>query len=160
MPRPPASARSKALVNAPVTSVTYFDNTLADAMDLAREARNFIVYQDSAEAAKLDPAARLVISCEAMRVTARIGQIVAWLLVQKAVHAGELTRAQAAEPHYRLAGQTVCEASQPLADEKLPARLGELLERSHGLYTRVARLDAMLDAAAPEGARLPEGAKT
>ena len=153
MSRPSASAGSKAHVNARGNSVTYFDNTLAEAMDLAREARNFIVYQDSVEAAKLDPAARLVISCEAMRVTARIGQIIAWLLVQKAVHAGELTRDEAAAPPYRLAGQTICEAAQPLADEKLPPRLGELLERSHSLYTRVARLDAMLDAESLEGAK-------
>ena len=35
-----------------------------------------------------------------------------------------------------------------VADEKIPLRLAELLERSHNLYARVQRLDAMLDPAA------------
>jgi len=126
-------------------TVAYFDNTLDEAMALAREARNYIVYQDAVEAAKLDPAERLVVSCESMRVSARIGQIIAWLLVQKAVHAGELSRDAAAEEPYRLAGQKVCAANNLIANEKIPLRLAELLERSHSLYTRVERLDALLE---------------
>ena len=129
-------------------TVAYFDNTFEEALTLAREARNYIVYQDGSEIAKLDPAARLVVSCESMRVTARVGQIIDWLLVQKAVHAGELSRAEATEAPYRLAGQKVCAQSELVADEKIPLRLAELLERSHNLYARVQRLDAMLDQAA------------
>jgi regulator of CtrA degradation len=129
-------------------TVTYFDNTFEEALALAREARNYIVYQDTVEAAKLDPAERLVVSCESMRVTARVGQIIAWLLVQKAVHAGELSRDKAAEAPYRLSGQKICSASELIADEKIPLRLAELLERSHSLYTRVERLDAMLGSSA------------
>ncbi len=125
-------------------TVAYFDNTFGEALALAREARNYIVYQDSVEAAKLDPAERLVLACESMRVTARVGQIIAWLLVQKAVHAGELSRDEAAEAPFRLAGQKVCAVSELIADEKNPLRLAELLERSHSLYSRVERLDAML----------------
>lgn len=137
-------------MDSPLNTVAYFDSTFEEALDLAREARNFIVYQDGAETAKLDPGVRLVISCESMRVTTRVGQIIAWLLVQKAVHAGELTRAQAAERPYRLAGQKVCEVSDPVADVKLPPRLSDLLQRSHALYARVARLDALLGSSGPK----------
>ncbi len=133
----------------PEPTVAYFDNTFEEALALAREARNYIVYRDGAEVTNLDPAERLVVSCESMRVTARVGQIVAWLLVQKAVHAGELTRDQAAEAPYRLSGQKVCAVSDLVADEKIPLRLAELLERSHSLYTRVERLDALLDSSTP-----------
>ena len=131
-------------------TVTYFDSTFEEAVTLAREARNFVVYQNqnAGEGDNLDPAASLVVSCESMRVTARVGQIIAWLLVQKAVHAGELSRAQAAEERYRLAGQKVCAQSGLIAEENIPPRLAELLERSHSLYARVQRLDAMLDTAA------------
>ncbi len=129
-------------------TVAYFNNTFEEALALAREARNYIVYQ-GVEAAKLDPAERLVVSCESMRVTARVGQIIAWLLVQKAVHEGELSRDQAAEEPYRLAGQKICAASDLIAAEKIPLRLAELLERSHSLYTRVERLDALLGSSAP-----------
>ena len=130
-------------------TVAYFDNTFEEALALAREARNYIVYQDAVETAKLDPAERLVVSCESMRVTARVGQIIAWLLVQKAVHAGELSRDKATESPYRLAGQKVCGAADLIADEKIPLRLAELLEQSHSLYSRVERLDAMLGSSEP-----------
>ena len=129
----------------PAQTVSYFDSAYEEALALGREARNFIVYGDSDEAARIDPAVRLVVSCEAMRVTARVGQVIAWMLVHKAVHAGELTRAEAAQPPYRLAGQKVCAEAEPLADEKIPPRLAELLEKSLSLYTRVQRLDAALD---------------
>lgn len=125
--------------------VAYFENTFEEALALAREARNYMVYQDAMELAKLDPASRLVVSCESMRVTARIGQIIAWLLIQKAVHVGELSRDTAAEPAYRLAGQKVCSNNILVADETIPDRLVELLARSHNLYARVERLDALLE---------------
>ena len=125
--------------------VTYFDSTLGEAMGLAREAREYLTYQDAADRAGMTARSRLAASCEAMRLTARLTQVVAWLLVQKAVHAGELSREQAAQPRYRLGGQEVCEAAQPITEEPLPDRLRELMARSLQLYRRVARLDAMLD---------------
>ncbi|MEE8505812.1 MAG: DUF1465 family protein [Kiloniellales bacterium] len=126
-------------------SVAYFDSTFEEAMALTRESRDYLAYQESGDLAKLNPIARLVASCESMRLTARLTQVVAWLLVQKAVHAGELTREEAREQRYRLSGREVCEDTEPLGEAALPDRLSELLERSHQLYLRVARLDAMLD---------------
>ena len=126
-------------------SVAYFDNTLEEAMALTREARDYLAYQESGDLVKLNPVARLVASCESMRLTARLTQVVAWLLVQKAVHAGELTREEAREQCYRLSGREICEDTDPLSEETLPDRLSELLARSHQLYIRVARLDTMLD---------------
>ena len=80
-----------------------------------------------------------------MRMTARITQVVAWLLVQRAVHAGEISRAEARKPRYRLSGHKVCQSSGQSVEESLPNHLLGLLERSDQLYQRVARLDAMLD---------------
>jgi len=125
--------------------IAYFDSTFDEAMALARQARDYLTHQKNADFDQLGPVSRLVASCESMRLTARVTQVVAWLLVQKAVYAGELSRDQAAAPEYRLAGQTVCEAAQPVLDTPLPERLAELLDSSLRLYQRVARLDAMLD---------------
>jgi regulator of CtrA degradation len=69
----------------------------------------------------------------------------AWLLVQKAVHAGEITRIEAAEPKHRLAGKEICEVTGCIDMIPLQPGLMQLLERSHRLYQRVARLDSMLD---------------
>lgn len=125
--------------------VAYFDSTFEEALALTREARDYIAYQEQVEMAKLGPVARLAASCESMRMTTRITQVVSWLLVQRAVHAGEISRAEARKPRYRLGAQKVCRATGPSVEESLPEHLLWLLERSDQLYQRVARLDAMLD---------------
>lgn len=126
-------------------TVAYFDSTFDEAMSLAREARDYLAHQERTDLAKLGPLSRLSASCESMRLTARLTQVIAWLMVQKAVHAGELTREEASGERFRLGGREVCEADAPVVDEPLPERLKQLLARSHGLYERVARLDSRLD---------------
>jgi len=132
-------------VTAAIQTVTYFDSTFDEAMVLTREARDYLAYQKNADLEGLTPVGRMAASCESMRMTARMTQVVAWLLIQRAVHAGDLTRKQAAETKFRLAGQEICDDIEPLAAEPLPERLAELLARSHQMYLRIARLDAMLD---------------
>lgn len=128
-----------------IQSVTYFDSTFDEALALTREARDYLAYQEKAGLSGLSPVGRMAASCESMRMTARMTQVVAWLLVQKAVHAGDLTREEAAQPKYRLAGQEICNDVEPLAAEPLPDRLIELLARSYQMYQRVARLDTIFD---------------
>ncbi|HSR71598.1 MAG TPA: DUF1465 family protein [Kiloniellales bacterium] len=125
--------------------LAFFNSTFEEAMALTREARDYIAYQQDGDLAGLSAGTKLVASCETMRLTARMTQVVAWLLVQKAVHAGEISRELAAQPKYRLGGQRVCAATDPLIEEPLPERLSDLLARSHALYQRIARLDAMLE---------------
>src|SRR3546814_16360656 len=81
----------------------------------------------------------------------------AWLLVQKAVHAGEMTREDARAPEFRLAGKSVCAEAAPPVEGTLQPRLAELLERSLSLYLRVARLDALQDG--PQR-RVPSGRRS
>ncbi len=126
-------------------SIAFLDGTFEEALKLTREARDYLAVQESTDLAKLAPEARLVASCETMRLVTRLSQIMAWLLVQKAVHAGELARAAALEARFRLAGQNICAEADALAVDYLPAGLAELMTASHALYNRVARLDAMLD---------------
>ena len=132
-------------MTADTQTVAYFDSTFGEALALTREARDYLAYQEKADLADLSPVGRMAASCESMRMTARMTQVVAWLLVQKAVHAGDLTHEEAAQPKYRLAGQEICDDVEPLAAEPLPERLADLLARSHQMYQRVARLDAMFD---------------
>lgn len=125
-------------------SVAFFNRTYEEALALAREARDYLSGQEPIDRAALSPAVQLSESCETMRLTARITQVVAWLLVQRAVHEGEISRDEATQPARRLAGQAVCNASLPDADEVLPRRLQELLARSRSLYARIERLDSQL----------------
>jgi regulator of CtrA degradation len=124
--------------------IAFLDGTYEEALQLTREARDYFAHQEPADSDKLAAEARLVTSCESMRLTARLTQVMAWLLVQKAVYAGEMTRVEAAEDRFRLGGHKVCAKADPVAQDYLPPRLAELLAQSHTLYSRVARLDAML----------------
>ena len=126
-------------------SVTFFSRTYDEALQLTREARDYIAGRGAQERAKLSPGGKLAASCEEMRLTARLTQVMAWLLTQRAVHEGEMTRAEAAEPEHRLAGQAACLADPVVPKEELPERLADLLDRSQNLYERVQRLDATLD---------------
>lgn len=127
-------------------TVAFFDSTFDEALSLTREARDYLTHREPAERKELTPKDRMAVSCETMRLTSRLTQIMAWLLVQKAVHAGEMTRAEATAPEFRLAGKEVCEETMPPVEgATLQPRLVELLDRSHKLYERVARLDAMQD---------------
>ncbi len=137
----------------------FFDATFQEALALTREAREYLAYQDGLDRRDMDAQGRLLASCESMRMTARLTQVMAWLLVQKAVHAGEMTPEDATAPELRLSGQEVCAESDPRINDKLQPALLDLLDRSRLLYERVARLDAMLDETAPGGqAGVPEPA--
>jgi len=128
------------MTNSP-TPVAFFDRTYDEAMALIREAREYFAERQHQPASPSRAAVELVTSCESMRLTARLSQIIAWLLVQKAVHAGELSRDDAIKPEHRLGGRSVCEIEGPWSELGLPQRLQTLLERSLSLYHRIGRLD-------------------
>lgn len=130
-------------------AISFLDGTYREALALTREARDYVLHQERRDKAGLPPEQQLVASCESLRMTARLTQVVSWLLVQKAVQAGEIERDRAASPELRLSGQEVCRATEPAGTIVMPSRLAELLERSHALYSRVERLDALLDTGEP-----------
>ncbi|WP_200340129.1 DUF1465 family protein [Rhodovibrio sodomensis] len=121
--------------------------TYDEALALTREVRDYIASQAPADKAALDHDTQLVASCEEMRVTARITQVMAWLMLQRAVNDGEVARDAAAQPENRLGGQDTCLAEPAVDPDRLPARLGDLLTRSRALYERIQRLDMMLEPA-------------
>ena len=129
-------------------SVSFFDRTYREALSLTRETRDYFNEVEPDERDQAPSRVRLAMSCEGMRVTARLTQVVAWLLIQRAVMEGELTRAEAREQPYRLSGQDVCSHVDAQHEADFPERLRDLLARSLSLYQRIERLDAELDFAA------------
>ena len=119
----------------------FFGKTYGEAMELLVEARDYLAFSQSPEGRLLPPMARLVMSSETLRLTARLTQIMGWLLTQRAVQTGELSQDEAmAEP---LAEVEVCMAGAGNEAGGLPPRLSDLLGRSRRLYVRVARLDEL-----------------
>lgn len=134
------------------TATRFFGKTYDETMSLLLASRDYLANAQPGDAVGLKPIDRLRVNCEAMRLTTRLTQIMAWLLAQRAVYAGEIGRAEAASDEYRLAADTVCLAESEAAAHVLPARLLELLDESRRLYIRVARLDELSRRAAAEGA--------
>jgi regulator of CtrA degradation len=127
-----------------VATITFFDRTYDEAFTLLVEARNYLTEAQHRVPAALPPQDRLVASCETMRLTSRLVQVMAWLLVQKAVHAGEIEDTDVDDPKRRLGGHEICAEPGPWDVSGLPKGLRGLLDRSLALYNRVARLDEMV----------------
>ena len=134
------------------TATRFFGKTYDETMSLLLASRDYLAVAQPAEAHGLKPIDRLRVNCEAMRLTTRLTQIMAWLLAQRAVFAGEMGRAQAASDEFRLAADSICMADSDSVAQVLPMRLQELLDESRRLYVRVARLDELSRRAAAEGA--------
>ncbi len=122
----------------------FFSRTYDETVDLMVEARNYLTHSERRERERAGAVAGLRMSCEAMRVTSRLTQVMAWLMMQRAVHEGEVSAEQALADECRLSGTDVCLDESFGRDETLPNGLRSLMDRSFRLYVRVARLEEMM----------------
>ncbi len=121
-----------------------FTRTYDETLDMIVEARNYMTYTQPYGQMEETTRGDLRFSCEALRVTSRLTQVMAWLMLQRAVQDGEITQQDAMTEENRLAGQDVCLDNDSAADQALPTGLRDLLVRSLHLYQRVSRLEAMV----------------
>lgn len=122
---------------APLTA-RLIDSLYVEAMLLADEARAYFDRNGRDDRLALEPMVRVGFSCESLKVTTRLMHVIAWLLTQRAVEAGELTPAQARRPSRRL-GDAI--ESDPEILAQLPGSALALIQSSDDLYERVRRLD-------------------
>ncbi|MDP8993428.1 MAG: DUF1465 family protein [Pseudomonadota bacterium] len=120
------------------------DSLYVEAMVLADEARAYFDSDGRGERLALDPLVRVGFACESLKVTTRLMQAIAWLLTQRAVAAGELSRTQATRPDRRL-GEAP--ESDPEVLPALPEAALALIRASQDLYDRIRRID---EGAAPD----------
>jgi len=119
------------------------DGLYVEAMLLADEARAYFDggFEGGGRDA-LDPLDRVLFSCESLKVTTRLMHVIAWLLTQRAVDAGELAPDHALAPSRRLGPPIV---SDEATRARLPEAAEALVAASIDLYRRVERIDAGLD---------------
>lgn len=122
------------------------DGLYVETMLLADEARSYFDSGGRVARDALTPLERVVFSCESLKVTTRLMHVIAWLLTQRALDAGEIAADTVLEPARRL-GPPV--ASEDAAVAKLPAEAQVLVASSIDLYRRVERLDDGLDVVEP-----------
>jgi regulator of CtrA degradation len=128
------------------------DALYAESIRLADAARRYFDREGEVDRERLDPEERVSFACESLKVTTRLMHVVSWLLVRKAVAAGELRDDEGAADERRL-GRAAAEGPPP----GMPVRALTIIEDSRELYDRVARLDRLFDgdgdAPVPTGAR-------
>lgn len=114
------------------------DSLYIEAMVLADEARSYFDEAGRAEREALDPLVRVGFSCESLKVTTRLMHVIAWLMTQRAVDLGELSKSDLRDPSRRLGHAPVFDADLVRA---LPRTAQSMIAQSADLHRRVARLD-------------------
>lgn len=122
------------------------DSLYTESMLLADEARGYFDEFGRNEREVLDAMTRVVFSCESLKVTTRLMHVIAWLLTQRAVDAGELLAREALDPSRRLGTAPETDAA---ALDAMPRAARNLIAASIDLYRRVERLDTTLGQDAP-----------
>lgn len=128
------------------------DQAYDEALALLMAARDYARQHRPSDNEELTAEQRLKLSHYTMQVTARLTQVMAWLMANKAVAAGELDAAVLSGETYALpeGGALAGEADgQDAADQDImPEQLSDLVTRSQALYQRISRLDQDLRARA------------
>jgi regulator of CtrA degradation len=137
------------------TGSALFQRTFDEGMSLVEETARYLDGPGREEQRNLPRKAAMLYAGESMRVTTRLMQAASWLLVQRAVHDGDMNPEDASNERYRLGSKEICLGGGADGVDLLPGMLQSLLSRSDNLYRRIARLDEVLFGAigAPPGAR-------
>jgi regulator of CtrA degradation len=125
----------------------FLEKLYRETTQLLNEARSYITFAESNND-KLDTNVRLLVSYETLRITARLSQVMTWLLTEKAVLAEEIPLDQARGDGFSIYGGDFCETETKPEDlKKIPQGLVDLLHRTFLLYQRALRLEEMLKTA-------------
>jgi regulator of CtrA degradation len=126
------------------TASALFERTFDEGMSLVEETAKYLDGKGRTDSRDLPRKIAMLYAGESMRVTTRLMQAASWLLVQRAVHEGDMEPEDATSERYRLGSKELCLGSGSDGVELLPVKLRDLLARSENLYRRIARLDDVL----------------
>lgn len=118
-----------------------FKALYAEGMGLVEETAAYLDGQGRAASKSLPRIASVLYAAESMRLTTRLMQMASWLLLQRAVNNGEMTREQVLSEKSKVRLENFnCDRSAP-GWMDLPEAFRGLIDRSFRLQSRVAMLD-------------------
>jgi regulator of CtrA degradation len=126
------------------TTSEQFHKVFQEGMGLVEETAAYLDGPGRQEVRALGRQGAIAYATESMRLTTRLMQLASWLLLQRAVSAGELTREAAAVEKERINLAEIGAGHGLDGSEALPAGLTALVARSLRLHERVVTLDAMV----------------
>jgi regulator of CtrA degradation len=121
-----------------------FMSLFREGMTLIEETASYLDGPGRADSRDLSRTGALAYATESMRLTTRLMQLASWLLLQRAVNEGELTKdqAKADKMKMKVGGLGASEFTPAVAE--LPDALKALVERSLRLQERIVHLDRLL----------------
>jgi len=126
------------------TSSEQFEKTFKEGMGLVEETANYLDSEGRLDSKILDRTGAIAYATESMRLTTRLMQMASWLLLQRAIAAGELSPGDMNREKHRINLAEIGRGTPLKGAELLPAGLNALVERSLNLLERIRKLDSML----------------
>jgi regulator of CtrA degradation len=127
-----------------------FDALYREGMGLIEEVASYLDDEGRADSRILSREAAFLYATESMRLTTRLMQLASWLLLQRAVNEGEITRENARSEKEKVKfSVTPSERGGP-GYEQLPASLRAYIDKGDRLFDRVMQFDTL------ERGRMPE----
>ena len=126
------------------TSSEHFEKTFREGMALVEETANYLDGEGRLDTKLLDRTGAIAYATESMRLTTRLMQLASWLLLQRAIAAGELSPSDMNREKHRINLAEIGRGNALKGGEFLPAGLLALVEHSLHLLERIRKLDAML----------------
>lgn len=117
------------------------DDLYMEAMVLADEARAYLEKGAEIERELLDSMEKVHFSCESLKITTRLMQVIAWLLSRRAHARGEISLEECRSEKYRLGDAA---ASDPRFTRGFPGDMRVLIAASESLYMRTQRLEEQM----------------
>jgi regulator of CtrA degradation len=121
-----------------------FNKIFKEGMGLVEETANYLDGAGRADSRLLDRHGAIAYATESMRLTTRLMQLASWLLLQRAVVAGEMTAEEAIREKNRINLSEIGASGESGSDSELPDGLSNLVARSLRLLERIRAMDTMM----------------
>ena len=126
------------------TASEQFEKVFKEGMSLVEETANYLDGPGRLDARVLERHGAIAYATESMRLTTRLMQLASWLLLQRAIGAGELTVEDARKENHRISLNDIGRGHDLAGAEALPDALKALVDRSLTLHQRIQKLDSMI----------------
>lgn len=126
------------------TGSEQFEKVFREGMGLVEETANYLDGPGRSDSRILDRTGAIAYATESMRLTTRLMQLASWLLLQRAIVAGELGADEARKEKNRINLSEIGKGNDLPGGEQLPEGLTALVARSLRLLERVKTLDLMI----------------
>lgn len=131
------------------TTFRFMEKSYTDVMELLVLTRDYFAANGRRDRMMLKSEDKLLYTITMSNMTVQLSKALSWLMLQKAVHNGEITQEEATKTAVEL--PDIGEAPASLAKLKtiLPVTAQHLLEKNHEIYMRVKRLSDNMRALTP-----------